>query len=119
MRVPKEQHRTRPGARPGTGPVATQRRRKRRVKKKNPLGLYKIAIIIILVFGGIYLGSKLYQLWKIHQDMQLTIQQEQILVEENEKLSNDKARLEDPEEVSQRAREQFGLVKPGEVPYKR
>jgi len=94
-------------------------RRPRRRKKKSSLSLYKLVVIVILLFGGLFISLKMYQLWKIHQDMEITVQQEKQLIEEHQKLQQEKQSLEDPDEISKRAREQFGLVKPGEIPYKR
>ena len=56
--------------------------------------------------------------WEIHRDMQVTIKQEQELTEENHELTDKKSKLIDPDELINRARKQFGLVKPGEIPYK-
>ncbi|MBF1318259.1 MAG: septum formation initiator family protein, partial [Megasphaera micronuciformis] len=55
---------------------------------------------------------------EIHRDMQVTIKQEQELTEENHELTDKKSKLIDPDELINRARKQFGLVKPGEIPYK-
>ena len=41
------------------------------------------------------------------------------LTEENQKLHEEKDRLSSPEEIMRQAREQFGLAKPGEIPYRR
>jgi len=95
------------------------RRPRRRRKKKSSLSLYKLVVIVILIFGGLFISLKMYQLWKIHQDMEITVQQEERLIEEHQKLQQEKQNLDDPDEISKRAREQFGLVKPGEIPYKR
>ena len=65
------------------------------------------------------MSTKLYQLWEIHQDMSQTLQQEQQLKEENERLKERRDRAEDPDEIANQARDQFGLAKPGEIPYKR
>ena len=93
-------------------------RRKRR-KKKSSLNFYKMFVIAILIFGGIVIFHKMYQLYEIHQDMQMTLQQESTLKEEQQQLQSDKDRLENPEEVGKEARQRFGLVKSGEIPYKR
>lgn len=99
-------------------PANLKRQRKNR-KKKAPISKYRICIIIILIFGGLFLSTKLYQLWEIHQDMSQTLQQEQQLKEENERLKERRDRAEDPDEIANQARDQFGLAKPGEIPYKR
>ncbi|MCH4178306.1 MAG: septum formation initiator family protein [Megasphaera sp.] len=94
-------------------------RRKLRNKKKTTWTKYRICILFILIFGGLFLSTKLYQLWEIHQDMRQTLQQEQELTEENERLKARKDQAGDPGEIAQKAREEFGLAKPGEILYKR
>lgn len=98
--------------------VKRRKSRPRRNKRKAVL-TYKWVVIIILILGSIFLAKKFYRLWEIKQDMSQTIQQEEQLKEENEKLHEKKARLNTPEEIMRQAREQFGLVKPGEIPYRR
>jgi hypothetical protein len=50
--------------------------------------------------------------------MEATVKQEEELTEENRALKAEKDKLIDPEELINRARTQFGLVKQGEIPYK-
>lgn len=50
--------------------------------------------------------------------MKNTVRQEEELSEENGRLLNEKEKLVDPDELRQRVRKQFGLVKQGEIPYK-
>ncbi|KMO85880.1 septum formation initiator [Megasphaera cerevisiae DSM 20462] len=98
--------------------AASAGRRVRR-RKKTAITLYRSFILIILILGGVFLCSKIYELWRIHEDMNLTVQQKQELSGENQKLKQQKDTLSDADEIAERAREQFGLVKPGEIPYKR
>lgn len=95
------------------------RRRKVRRKKKAGWSLYKRIVVAILIFGSLFLGSRIYELWQIQQDMAITVRQEQELADENQKLHDEKDRLSSPEEIIRQAREQFGLAKPGEIPYRR
>ncbi len=97
-------------------PAARPRRRKR--EKKSTWNIFNIIIIVLLLFGGVVICQKLYQLWEIHRDMQMTLQQEEMLQQEQERLKVEKNHLEDPEEITKEARERFGLVKSGEIPYK-
>ena len=60
-----------------------------------------------------------YQMWQIHEDMKRTLQQEQALTEENQRLKDRKEQLISPDAVEKQAREQFGLAEPGEIPYRR
>ncbi len=95
------------------------RRRRVRRKKKRAMTWYRACILCIVIFGSVFICSRLYELWLIHEDMQQTLQQEQKLSEENQQLKEKKDRLNQPDEVEERAREQFGLAKSGEIPYQR
>lgn len=99
----------------------TVRRRKRRTRqnRRKAVLTYKRVVVAILILGSIFLAQKFYRLWEIKQDMSQTIQKEEQLKEENQKLSDKKDRLNTPEEIIRQAREQFGLVKPGGIPYRR
>ena len=94
-------------------------RRRRKAKRNTSLSKYKIAVIIVLILGTLILGERGYSLYQLHEEMQHTLQQEQGLWDENERLKQRKDSLNDKEEVARQAREQFGLVKPGEVPYRK
>ena len=96
-----------------------QDRRRLRRKKKTTWTKYRICILFILILGGLFLSTKLYQLWEIHQDMGQTLRQEQELKEENDRLKARKDQASDPNEIAQKARQEFGLAKPGEIPYRR
>ena len=63
--------------------------------------------------------AEAYWLWLADRQIKwVTIKQEQELTEENHELTDKKSKLIDPDELINRARKQFGLVKPGEIPYK-
>lgn len=100
-------------------PSGQGRRRNVRRRQKAGWSLYKRIVVAILIFGGLFLGSKIYELWQIQQDMTITVNQERELTEENQKLHEEKDRLSSPEEIMRQARELFGLAKPGEIPYRR
>ncbi len=93
--------------------------RRRRKKKNSTLTAYKALVVCILLIGGLFLCSRCYQLWKIHENMQQTLRQEQTLREENKRLKEKKEHLGEEDEVADLAREEFGLAKPGEIPYRR
>lgn len=93
--------------------------RRRRTKKKKEMTLYKGIVLLILLVGGVFLCLRMYQMWQIHEDMKRTLQQEQALTEENQRLKDRKEQLISPDAVEKQAREQFGLAEPGEIPYRR
>ena len=59
----------------------------------------------------------IYRLVAIYQEKQHIEQQLQELQQKNDELEQEKAKLQDPKNIENVAREQLGLVKPGEVPY--
>lgn len=92
----------------------------RRKRKKTDTGrIYRILVVIILIAGSVILAEKIYELWTVHHDMEQTIQQEESLRKEQEELQARQEQLHNPDAVEEEARRQFGLVKPGEIPYKR
>ncbi|WP_251424275.1 FtsB family cell division protein [Veillonella agrestimuris] len=94
------------------------RKRIRRDRKKRDQAIaavwIKRGLVIIMVF---FLGFQAYQLAAIYHEKQQIEQQLQELRMQNDKLEEEKAKLQDPQAIEALAREELGLVKPGEVPY--
>lgn len=95
-----------------------KKRKRRRTKEAWPTW-YKIVIVIICVAGTVCLAGRIREVWLVHADMQQTVTQEATLTAEQDMLQKRKATLQTPQEIESQAREQFGLVKAGEIPYKR
>lgn len=73
--------------------------------------------IIVVVLGAIFIVRTMYDIYVIKQQQhQLEIQIED-LKQRNDALEQDKQRLHDPSAIEDVARDELGLVKPGEVPY--
>ena len=70
-----------------------------------------VAVMVMLLLG------QAYRLVAIYQEKQHIEQQLQELQQRNDELEQEKAKLQDPKNIESVAREQLGLVKPGEVPY--
>lgn len=70
-----------------------------------------VAVMVMLLLG------QAYRLVAIYQEKQHIEQQLQELQRRNDELEQEKAKLQDPKNIENVAREQLGLVKPGEVPY--
>ena len=70
-----------------------------------------IGIMVLLLLG------QAYRLVAVYQEKQHIEQQLQELQQRNDELEQEKAKLQDPKNIENVAREQLGLVKPGEVPY--
>lgn len=95
--------------------------KRRRVKRNRRAEDRKIVImwvkrIAVVVMAMLLLGQA-YRLVAIYQEKQHIEQQLQELQQRNDELEQEKAKLQDPKNIENVAREQLGLVKPGEVPY--
>lgn len=95
--------------------------KRRRKEKKSFVGqhLYTWVMVGICIFGCYFVYERAKELWMLRVDMEQTIEQENNLMAEQDMLKQRKERLQDPKEIETQARSQFGLVKPGEIPYKR
>ena len=95
---------------------------KKRVKRKDHKAKDKEIVILwakriaVAVMVMLLLGQA-YRLVAIYQEKQHIEQQLQELQQRNEELEQEKAKLQDPKTIENVAREELGLVKPGEVPY--
>ncbi|MCB5702439.1 septum formation initiator family protein [Megasphaera elsdenii] len=98
-----------------------RRRKKRRTGlliRLRQMSWYNLILVAIVIIGFYLIGIRLYRLWEIYDDMNQTLQQEQTLRDENLRLRERRDKLNDPDEIAREAREQFGLAKPDEIPYK-
>lgn len=73
--------------------------------------------IIVVVFGIFFVVRTGYEIYVIKQQQQQLELQIKDLKERNEVLEQERQRLQDPKSIEEVAREELGLVKPGEVPY--
>ena len=87
---------------------------KRKVNRK----LDKVRLALFILFA-IVAVQQVYTIYSLHQEKHQLEQQLQELKKENENLSEQKKLLEDDKHIEGVAREELGLVKPGEVPYVR
>ncbi len=60
-----------------------------------------------------------YRYYHLRQQEQILLEEKERLTQERNTLEQKKSDLEDPQKLEQRARDELGLVKPGEVPYVR
>lgn len=71
---------------------------------------------VLLLLGIYILVSQYLEYHRVQEE----IQKNQIKLEEqkklNEQLKDERSKAENPEEVERKARENLGLVKPGEIP---
>ena len=75
---------------------------------------------ILIVLISLFITTKnLYHYYELKQQETYLLQERDRLEQEKEILETKKKDLEDPEKLEQKARDELGLVKPGEVPYVR
>jgi cell division protein ftsL len=94
-------------------------KRPRRPVKAKASGMWKKMRYAIVILFALALVQQVYTIYSLHQEKQQLEQQLQELKKENESLSEQKKLLEDDKHIEGVAREELGLVKPGEVPYVR
>lgn len=94
-------------------------KRPRRPVKVKASGMWKKMRYVICILFALVLVQQVYTIYNLHQEKQQLEQQLQELKKENESLSEQKKLLEDDTHIEGVAREELGLVKPGEVPYVR
>lgn len=75
--------------------------------------------VIIVVLTLCIIAQNGYHFYQIKKQEALLVQEEARLTQEKEELEQKKADLQDPKKLEQKARDELGLVKPGEVPYVR
>lgn len=97
----------------------------RRRQRKQPLlkrlfphnPTLRIMFAIAVVSSIILIGHSGYHLYQIKAQEQTLMQEKQKLLEERQQLEEQKAALNSKEVIEKKAREDLGMVKPGEVPY--
>ena len=86
---------------------------------RHGFGLGRFLVLAVVVFV-IVAASGVFPFRQIiaqNRSVDLAEQQRDALVEENLRLEQQLAALQSPQEVERLAREQFGLVRPGEIAY--
>lgn len=84
------------------------------INPKNKKHMALVGIVVFLVASLLWQG---YQWHKLNTEL-THLQQELVeLKQQNQELQAEKEKLQNPKAIEERAREELGLVKPGEVPY--
>lgn len=94
-------------------------------KKKTPLlkrlfphsPLLRIIFVIVMVITAYVVVQNVYHFVKVQQQEAELVEERDRLQEEKEDLESQKDDLKDPAKLEKKARDELGLVKPGEVPY--
>ncbi|MBE6099101.1 MAG: cell division protein FtsL [Anaerovibrio sp.] len=85
--------------------------------QRRQINWFAIIMIILFLLAAFKLGEQAITYRDLSQDRIKAEERLKAAQEENEKLMNEKAQLDDPEYVEKLAREQLGMTKQGEIPY--
>jgi cell division protein FtsB len=88
-----------------------QPRRKYRIK------WFRLAVLVIFGYGLYIAASQQLDVSAVNHEANATRTRVEQLKQQNKSLAEEKARLATPAYVEKLAREELGLVKPGEIPY--
>lgn len=78
---------------------------------------YLIALLCLLTLASLMISGPLHHYLDGRERLELLDRKRAVLTAEVERLERRAADLEDPVYIEQLAREQLGLVRPGEIPY--
>lgn len=78
---------------------------------------FRLLVLAVVGYGLFTLASQQVELNAINREAEATRIRLEQLRQANHTLSDEKARLATPAYVEKLARDELGLVKPGEVPY--
>jgi cell division protein FtsB len=83
--------------------------------RRSTLALLLLGLALVAVLFAFVYPTRTY----LHQHRELTAaeRQLQVLKDSTKSLQHDSAKLQSDAEVERRAREDYGLVRPGETPY--
>lgn len=77
----------------------------------------RIIFVVVTLITAFVLVQNVYHYVQVRQQEAEFYQERDRLLKEKEDLETKKADLEDPAKLEKKARDELGLVKPGEVPY--
>ncbi|WP_312562167.1 septum formation initiator family protein [Anaerospora sp.] len=89
------------------------------VKRKYRLNWFRVVMIAIILYTVYVCVNQQLQYAAISREMEATKTQLEQLQQTNEAMGQEKQKLSTPAHVEKLAREELGLVKPGEIPYVR
>lgn len=77
----------------------------------------RIIFVVVTLITAFVLVQNVYHYVQVRQQEAELYPERDRLLKEKEDLETKKADLEDPAKLEKKARDELGLVKPGEVPY--
>lgn len=90
--------------------------RRKRGSGKKKLKIFPLIMFALLLIGSYILVTQYLEYRRVQDEIE---KNQQKLIEQqelNEKLKEERLKVQSPEEIEKKAREDLGLVKPGEIP---
>jgi cell division protein FtsL len=87
------------------------------VRRKYRIRWFRVLILLTTSYFVYLAVGQQFELYTIHRETNALQERIAELEQSNKSLAEEKSRLSSPAYVEKIAREQLGLVKPGEVPY--
>lgn len=81
--------------------------------------ILRVLFVVMLLFSLCIVFRSGYHFYQIRQQEALLLEEKERLSKEKEELSKKREDLKDDGQLEKKARQELGLVKPGEVPYVR
>ena len=85
--------------------------------RRHKIKWFNVILFVVLGYFSYVCVQQQVEISKIHSEMKTTTVQLEQVNQHNEALREERERLSTPAYVEKLAREELGLVKPGEVPY--
>lgn len=85
--------------------------------RRHKIKWFKIIFFVVIGYFVYVCVQQQFEISKIHSEMELTKNKLEQTNQLNESLQEERNRLSTPAYVEKLAREELGLVKPGEMPY--
>ena len=89
------------------------------MRKGSRFRLGRIAAAVLFMLFVIFLCRKLFVIYELNRQIEGAEAARQELLDEQKALAGRKEELQDPAVIERKARDDLGMVKPGEVPYVR
>lgn len=89
----------------------------KRKKKRKRLRMARLLKVLAFIVIAVSIALQVADIIKLHNEKVHLEQQVEDLQQKKESLEAEKQKLSDPKNIEGVARDELGLVKPGEVPY--
>lgn len=86
-------------------------------KRKFRIKWFRLAVIAVIGYGAYVMAGQQLEIDAVKREAEFTKGRLEQLKQVNESLKEEKVRLATPAYIEKLARDELGLVKPGEVPY--